>query len=211
MTIQERFFNKFTSRVFVSHNKKDRDVARQIAVFLAAEGIKTWFDEWKISAGDSIIDEIEVGLNKCTHFLIVWSKNSSSSNWVREELKSILIESIEKKTIKVIPIVLDDTEKPPLLKDKKHIRYHGGNEKDRDEIIESIVGTKPKTSFAQAVVKMYHDIVFDRISNDPFGIKYCPNCGSNDLTGNSTIDHERDDIYYSIKCKSCGWSDWTEG
>ena len=73
----ERFFNSIKSRVFVSHNKKDRDIAQQIAVFLTSERIRVWFDEWEVSAGDSIINEIQNGLDSCTHFIIIWSKKCS--------------------------------------------------------------------------------------------------------------------------------------
>ena len=202
----ERLLKTIHSRVFISHNKKDKEFASQIAVFLATEKISTWFDEWEISAGDSILDEIENGLKSCTHFVILWSKNAATSNWVREELKSVLIEAIEKKSIKIIPILLDDTEKPPLLRDKKHLVYQGGNEKDRDDIIEAIVGNKPKTNFAQAIVKMYNKIIFGKMSH-PAEVHYCPGCGSDDLERGTVMDYKRDDEYYSIECKKCGWAD----
>jgi len=100
MTALARIVKTINSRVFISHNKKDKEVATQIAVFLSSENISTWFDEWEISAGDSIIDEIESGLKSCTHFIILWSKNAVTSKWVREELKSVLTEAIEKKNHK---------------------------------------------------------------------------------------------------------------
>lgn len=68
-----------TTLVFISHNKADKDVAREIALFLAAENINVWFDEWEISAGDSIIEQISTGLRGCTHFIILWLKNASKS------------------------------------------------------------------------------------------------------------------------------------
>ena len=46
----ERLLKTIHSRVFISHNKKDKDIASQIAVFLVTEKIGTWFDEWEISA-----------------------------------------------------------------------------------------------------------------------------------------------------------------
>lgn len=71
--------------IFISYNKADKDVAREIALFLAAENINVWFDEWEIPAGDSIIEQIDTELRGCTHFIILWSKNASKSNWVRRE------------------------------------------------------------------------------------------------------------------------------
>jgi len=209
MTRSDLIERTMKSKVFISYNKNDRSTATQIAVFLAAENISTWFDEWEISAGDSIIDEIENGLKTCTHFIILWSKNASISNWVREELKSTLTEAIKNKSVKMIPILLDATDKPPLLRDKKHIKYHGGNEQDREEIIEAIIGNKPQTSFVKSIVKMYNEIVFGKMSH-PYDVKYCPNCGSDKLESSSSIDYTHDDLYYGIVCKRCGWADGGE-
>lgn len=84
-------------------------MAREIAMFLAAENINIWFDEWKVSAGDSIVREIQQGLSDCSIFIVIWSKNASKSNWVRKELESILAKGISNDDLKVIPIRLDDT------------------------------------------------------------------------------------------------------
>lgn len=38
----------FTYDVFLSHSFKDKDVVRQIAERLTADGVRAWFDEWEI-------------------------------------------------------------------------------------------------------------------------------------------------------------------
>ncbi len=37
-----------TYDVFLSHSFKDKDVVRQIAERLKADGVRVWFDEWGI-------------------------------------------------------------------------------------------------------------------------------------------------------------------
>jgi len=111
-----------TDRVFISYNKRDKEIATDIAVFLEVVDIKVWFDEWEILAGDSIIEKIELGLAECTHFIIIWSINSAKSNWVRKELKSILYEAIKIGFPHIIPIILDKTPLPKLLVELKYIR-----------------------------------------------------------------------------------------
>src|SRR5437867_13240136 len=111
---------------FLSHNSSDKEVAREIAMFLAAENITVWFDEWQISAGDSIVAKIEEGLKDCSHFVILWSQNASTSSWVRRELRSVLARAIETGVPKVIPVRLDATPLPELLADLRYIRFHGG-------------------------------------------------------------------------------------
>jgi len=195
---------------FISHNKVDKDVARNIALFLAAENINVWFDEWEISAGDSIIDQINAGLTGCTHFIIIWSKNSSAAKWVRRELSSVLSKAIESGQPKVIPILLDNTELPPLIADLKYIRYHNGSEKDRNDIIEAISGNKSSIDFIRAVVKKYNEIIYDPGAKGPFPLKACPSCGSIKLKYSSHLDYARDDMYYFVKCQECGWGDWSQ-
>ncbi len=209
-----RDFNRNKSiLVFISYNKADKPIAREIALFLAAENINVWYDEWVISAGDSIVEQINKGLYGCTHFVIIWSKKASKSNWVRKELHSILAEAIKSGFPRILPIILDETPLPKLISDIRYIKYHGGLEKDREEIVAAITGDKPSHNFIKAVVKKYHEILYDPNADPehPFaGLTYCPRCGSNKLEGSSATDYEHDETYYSITCKECGWSDWTQ-
>lgn len=196
--------------VFISYNKNDKDLAIEIALFLASENINVWFDEWVISAGDSIIEQINKGLENCTHFIIIWSKNASKSNWVRKELQSILIKAIKSKKIKILPIVIDETTVPELISDIRYIKYRGGIERDRWEIIRSITGHKPSLNFIKSIVKKYNELIYDPNAKDTFGIVACPKCGSDRLKGSSNIDYQNGDIYFILACEECGWTDWTQ-
>jgi predicted RNA-binding Zn-ribbon protein involved in translation (DUF1610 family) len=197
-------------KVFVSYNKKDKEIAADIAVSLEIEDITVWFDEWVTLAGDSIIDKIESGLKGCTHFIIIWSVNSAKSNWVRKELQSALCEAIRIGVPRIIPVILDKTPIPKLLVDLKYIRYKDDQEKDRGEIVKSILEEKPTQNLTKAVIKKYNELVYDIISNSPLPFRVCPLCGSNRLQRSSATDNEHDETYYSVKCKDCGWSDWTQ-
>ncbi len=194
--------------VFVSHNKADKDKAREVAIFLTAEGINVWFDEWKISAGDSIVQEINEGLYGCTHFIVLWSKNASKSNWVRRELQSTLAHAINTDSPRVIPILLDESPLPPLLSDILYIRYHDGNEEDRQEIVRSITGHLPSENFIRSIVKKYHEVIRNPNAKDPFGLIACPGCGNFDLTYDMTI--MSDEEFYLAMCEECGWNEVTQ-
>ena len=196
--------------VFISYHIQDKEVAREIALFLTAENINVWFDEWEISAGDSIVEQINAGLLGCTHFLILWSRNASTSNWVRRELHSTLNQAIKDRIPRVIPIILDDTPLPKLIADIRYIRYSGGTEKDRNNIVNSVTGHGPSFNFIKAIVKKYHEVITNHEGGDPFGLRACPRCGSTRLEGGSYTDDERDEVYYVLACKECGWGDWTQ-
>jgi TIR domain len=197
----------------VSYNKADKATALDIATYLKVEDdLSVWFDEWEISAGDSIVEKINSGLRDCTHFIIVWSKHAATSHWVRKELAVILVRAIKLETPKVIPIVLDRTPVPELLADIKHIRWHDGFDDDRNALIRSITCHDPSQALAVAIVRKYHEIISDPDSSDddPFGLKFCPKCGRDQLKRDSLVDYELDDVYYTITCENCGWSNFSE-
>lgn len=196
--------------VFISYNKRDKEAAREIALFLIADDISVWLDEWEVAAGDSIINEINAGLSGCSHFIILWSMNAAKSNWVKKELNSILYKAIQNGIPKIIPILSDNTELPELLNDLKYIRYKNGSEKDRNEIIMAIKGTRPSQNFINAVFKKYNELIYDTDTEDPLPFKICPNCGSDKLERSSATDYQHDETYFMIRCKDCDWSDWTQ-
>lgn len=194
--------------VFISHNTRDKDVAREIGIYLVAEDIGVWFDEWEVSAGDSIVQQVNDGLKGCSHFIILWSSNACSSNWVRWELRAAMARAIETGSPRIIPVILDDTPVPDLVRDIRHIRYGGGTEKDRIALIRAVKGAPPSQNLVRAIVRKYHEVIQDEAS--PFGVRVCPKCGSEDLECSSATDYERDELYYFVNCRECGWSDWTQ-
>jgi hypothetical protein len=60
----------------------------------------------------------------------------------------------------------------------------------------------------EELFKKYHDAVFDADSGSPLPFKRCPQCGSTELKGSTA--QIQDDIIYTLECKKCGWSEFTE-
>ena len=52
----------FRYDVFLSHNTGDKPQVRRLAERLKEAGLRVWFDEWVIRAGDDIYLAIEDGL-----------------------------------------------------------------------------------------------------------------------------------------------------
>jgi hypothetical protein len=202
-----------STKAFVSYNHADKEIAVKIATVLKAHGIEVWFDEWKIVLSDSIEEEISKGL-QATHFVFLISKNTDNSRYQKREFLSSLSNFINSGTPKIIPILLDDAMTPELIKDIKHHHYEGGTKNDWDNIIGSITGKLPDISLAKAVINLYKETVLvDEKDADsgqwyPFPYKLCPSCGSSELSGSSFFYDEN--VIIEIKCKNCGWSDWTE-
>jgi|ERR1035437_2595003 hypothetical protein len=177
--------------VFLSHNSKDKPAARELGLFLVAEGVNVWFDEWKIPPGRSIAANVSDALANSSHFLLIWSCHAKRSRWVRKEIFSALSDDIENGQPTVIPVCLDKTPLPALLRDVKYLRYDGGTEQDRFRIVSAVLDRHPSEEFTRAIVKKYRELV----DGGPRGIKACPECGYRGLKWKDS----------NPSCPECKW------
>ena len=198
--------------VFISHNNADKKTAREIGLYLISEDINVWFDEWKISYGESIPNKVNVGLEACTHFLLIWSEQAAKAPWVEHELNSILHKKLSDKNnnIIIIPILLDDTPLPAIVASLLWIKYSDGNENDRYNIIKAVTGETPSRNFIKAIVKKYNEVIYGDEDGSVFPEKACPRCGDLDMKYQMCTDYKRDETYYIVNCKRCNWGDWTQ-
>ena len=103
-------------RVFVCHSSKDKKrFVLKFATRLRENGIDAWLDKWEMQIGDSLVDKIfDEGIKNCEKFIIVLSKNSIGSKWVKEELDTGVVKKIEKQTT-IMPIIIDDDIEIPTV------------------------------------------------------------------------------------------------
>lgn len=104
--------------VFISHNYKDKPMARKIAKELDKYGIKVWLDESEIKLGDSLIEKIRDGLDHMDYLIALISENSVHSEWVKKELDIAMNKEIDGRKVIAIPILVGKCELPGFLKGK---------------------------------------------------------------------------------------------
>jgi TIR domain-containing protein len=104
--------------VFISYSSKDKPRAKQLAGALHTYGIEIWMDHEQIKIGDSIPTKISDGLACSNILLFLVSKNSGNSPWCRSEYEPILMEEINTRRKVVVPVRLDDSDVPVLLRPK---------------------------------------------------------------------------------------------
>lgn len=95
------------ARLFLSYSRKDETRARRFTQWLEREGHDVWRDEEDIGGGASFSSEIEKALKDCDAVVVLWSRDSVQSAWVRDEA------AFGRDAGKLIPLSLDGTE-PPL-------------------------------------------------------------------------------------------------
>jgi hypothetical protein len=103
-------------RAFISYSHVDAEFATRLASALMERGQDVWFAKWDIGPGDSIVTKIfEEGLANAAAILVILSKESVNSKWVREELNVATVRRIEDLT-RVIPILKEDVVVPTALR-----------------------------------------------------------------------------------------------
>jgi hypothetical protein len=198
--------------VFISHSESDKETAEEIGIFLVAENIGVWFDQWEIVPGDSIPGRINEGLSNCTHLLVLWSKNSAGSKWVQRELNSTVARAIAGGSPTVIVVRLDDAPVLPLLADIQYIRYRCGSEEDRRNLVFAVAGRSPSGSLIRSIVKKYHEVIRSAEREDSFGLIACPQCGSDRIEPwtDCIVDVDHHGVMSgteipAVRCLECNW------
>lgn len=110
-------------KLFISHSSMDKGYANLLYADLKDAGCVPWLDEWDIVGGQSIPTEIEKGIDNSDFLLILLSKNSIASSWVRAEWESSIWDENKDKQIRVIPLLIEDCTIPRFLKTKKYIDF----------------------------------------------------------------------------------------
>jgi len=75
-------------------------------------------NRWEIKVGDSITEKINEAIRRNDYLIVVLSKASVKSEWVKKELNAALMKELKKKSVVVLPLLMEDCEVPPLIADK---------------------------------------------------------------------------------------------
>jgi hypothetical protein len=101
---------QITEYVFISYSRRDRAFVDRLVENLGQAGIRVWQDVDEIYAGSDWQAEISKALVGASALLFVASQNSVDSAWMTHELQFF----IQRKSSKIIPIILDDVGEKAL-------------------------------------------------------------------------------------------------
>lgn len=137
-------------QVFISYARRDFKLAEKIANALKDRGIRVFLDKWNIRIGERIAEVIGNGIAGSNYIIVLASKDSMASNWVKAELYTALNYEIDGKATLLI-VKLDDCSLPPLVQGKLYLSLKGKNINDiDDEVIQSLVEAIQPNIFLQA-------------------------------------------------------------
>lgn len=137
--------------VFLSYNNLDRATVEAIARMLEdEEGLRTWFDQWRLIPGVPWQEAIEQGLSS-SRTCVVFLGTGGIGPWENEEMRAALQMRVEHKEFRVIPVLLPGARLPhpgvlpPFLARWTWINFQSGldNEVEFRRLVAGIRGLMP--------------------------------------------------------------------
>ena len=110
-------------KLFISHSSADKPFVRRLHDDLVTLGNTAWLDEREIGVGDPIVENLQQGLDWADYVVLVLSKSSVASNWVKTEWQSTYWDEIGSGGVTVLPILLEDCTIPRFLRQKKYADF----------------------------------------------------------------------------------------
>jgi TIR domain-containing protein len=104
----------FMANVFISYSHQDNYVAERVAEFLSDNGHLVWWDK-RLFAGEDFSAAIENALKNAAVVIVIWTRSSVDSHWVRAEATHGLDHR------KLIPLIIDDVIPPLEFRQIHHI------------------------------------------------------------------------------------------
>lgn len=103
--------------VFLSHNRKQKPWVRDFVTVLRKGGLRVFFDEDSIKAGEQIVWAIGKGIEQSKYVVLIISPASigvNGSKWVAMEAAMTVYSDPDASNNKLIPIILEDCDSIPL-------------------------------------------------------------------------------------------------
>ncbi|MEP7311902.1 MAG: TIR domain-containing protein [Pseudomonadota bacterium] len=111
--------------VFLSYSRDDQSSARRFAESLKREGFSVWWDQ-SLSAGEAFDRVTEQALDDAKAVVVLWSRKSVESRWVRAEATQALANG------RLVPVMIEPCRRP-IMFELTHTADLTGWEGDADE------------------------------------------------------------------------------
>ncbi len=125
-------------RIFISHSSKDKLIAKKVLNWLIDGGFSVWFDTFELRPGMNLLQEISRGIYSSDYIILLVTKSSIQSEWVRFEIESSLKDEMDQAKFKLIPLVIEPIELPSSIKDKMYLKLVTVDSYKFDSILPSL-------------------------------------------------------------------------
>src|SRR5512139_2998129 len=94
--------------VFVSYARQDAEAARRFADAFRDAGCSVWWDD-ELRSGEVFDESIERALREAKAVVVLWSKSSVASRWVRAEA------TLADRSRTLVPVTIEPCERPIIF------------------------------------------------------------------------------------------------
>jgi len=114
---------EFEYDAFISYAGDDRVWSEKLAQRLRDEGIRVWFDKWRLQPGDHLLKRINDGIETSRKMIAVWSGSYFRDDkvWTLAESYGQTHSDVLAEQRPLIPLLLDDCKIPPTFKSLLYI------------------------------------------------------------------------------------------
>jgi hypothetical protein len=109
--------------LFISYSSEDAARVAAVVECLRERGLAVWFDQTHVLASHNVVREIDLALERCSHFLLFASRAYFDSEWAAAEYRAALYMALSKRDVSVLVVKLDDSPLPPLIAPLNHILF----------------------------------------------------------------------------------------
>jgi adenylate cyclase len=95
-------------QIFLSYSREDQAAARRFAEGFGREGFSVWWDQ-TLRSGEAYDEVTEKALREATTVVVLWSKTSVASRWVRAEA------TLADRNKSLVPVMIEDCERPIMF------------------------------------------------------------------------------------------------
>jgi hypothetical protein len=106
--------------VFISYSTSDLANAKALSSWIVSAGAQPFLAAYSLEPGTPLASEIITAIRGCNLFLLLWSQNARTSEWVPQEI------GIARGANKpIMPVVLEQgVELPGFIKDLKYLAVY---------------------------------------------------------------------------------------
>jgi HJR/Mrr/RecB family endonuclease len=157
------------TKVFLSYSREDKDTARYIADALKRSGVSTWFDEWELQVGDSIVEHVEQAVASSDIVLVLLSPASVSSRWIQAEWSAAFARELNDRAIRIIPVLIADCEIPPPFSSRVYLDIRTDREVGVQRLV-SQLATLPAIQFSDMTPQGFEMLIADLLGELGFSL-----------------------------------------
>jgi hypothetical protein len=109
--------------VFLSYRSVNRIWVLNLYDVLRHQGFEVFLDQVVLAGGNELIDVLEKGLEQSQAGVLVWSRHTGDSDWVRKEYSTLEGKATEQARFCFVPVTLDDAKLPTFARNRVFLDF----------------------------------------------------------------------------------------